>query len=111
MIFSMGIFFFFIIIVLFLLFFASSIVFSIIRWVLSLLGIGISSTRRSGEHYDTSSTQRRGSTGEGCNESAQSSSGDYGQWHYSPEEAHKRRKRKKIISSDEGEYVDFEEIK
>ena len=104
----MGIFFFFIIIVLFLLFFASSIVFSIIRWVLSLLGIGAG---RGNGHHDTSGTQRRGSTGEGYNESAQSSSGDDGQWHYSPEEAHKRRKRKKIISSDEGEYVDFEEIK
>ena len=107
----MGVFFFIFIIFLFLVLFASSVIFSVIRWVLSLLGLGARGTRRTnynnaGEaaHQQRKSREQpRGSRG--YEDAARS------QWHFSPEEEYKRKHRKKIISPDEGEYVDFEEVK
>ena len=98
---------FFIIIVFFvILIFASSIIFSIIRWVLSLLGIGVYRSRGGYNKRQQTYTkgEKQGTYRSNTNVNDQ-------QWHFTPEEEYKRKKRKKIIASDEGEYVDFEEIK
>lgn len=89
-------------ILLFLVLFASSVILSLVRWFLSFLGFGNKRTGRyTGQsHSETSDTGYTSS-------SSSSSSG----WHYSPEAEYKRRKRKKIIQQDEGEYVDYEEVK
>ena len=87
----------------FILLFASSVILSIVRWVLSLFGIGnYNKGNRAGHTH--SNTQ-------GGNSSSTYSNTSSAGWHYSPEAEYKRRKRKKIIQQDEGEYVDYEEIK
>lgn len=107
----MSIFFFIIIIFLFFLLFASSIIFSVIRWVLSLLGLGARGARRANYNNAGDAAHQQRKAGEqprgnrGYEDAARS------QWHFSPEEEYKRKNRKKIISPDEGEYVDFEEVK
>lgn len=94
-------------IVILLLLFASSVLFSLIGWVLSLFGIG-----RSRGNYGAGSGTYNSSRQDGTGSSYRSgSSASATGWHYSPEAEYKRRKRKKIIDKDEGEYVDFEEIK
>ena len=85
-------------IVLILFIFASSVLFSVIRWVLSLFRIG---------GPRTTTTSSDSSNVGGDNKRTNSSSG----WHFSPEAEYKRRKKKKIIGADEGEYVDFEDVK
>lgn len=97
-----------IIIILFLLLFAVILVFSAIGRVMSFLGFG----KR--KHFTSSgSSGRRTYTGGswGGNETSQSNKASTSGWHYSPEAEHKRRKRKKVFQPDEGEYVDFEEVK
>lgn len=86
----------------FLLMFASSVIFSIIRWVLSLFGFGAQRKENKGG-YERMDSGRYNSSSTG--------SGTSSGWHYSPEAEYKRRKRKKIIQQDEGEYVNYEEIK
>ena len=107
---------FFLFILIFILIIASSVVISIIRGILSFLGLTKSGTRSSSGGY-------RGSNGRnaqgGASYGGRGASDDEAQgrrtsasgWHYSPEAEYKRRKRKKIIDENEGEYVDFEEIK
>lgn len=85
-------------IVLILFIFASSVLFSVIRWVLSLFRIG---------GPRTTTTSSGSSTADAGYKRTNSSSG----WHFSPEAEYKRKKKKKIISADEGEYVDFEDVK
>lgn len=87
-------------ILLFLLLFASSMIFSLIRWILSLFGLAGRGSHRHGRQAGAGTYNAGGNT-------SSSSSG----WHYSPEAEYKRRKRKKIIQQDEGEYVDYEEVK
>lgn len=87
---------------LFLLMFASSVIFSIIRWVLSLFGFGGQRKNNQGEY---------GRSESGRYNSSSTYSGTSSGWHYSPEAEYKRRKKKKIIQQDEGEYVNYEEIK
>ena len=94
----------------FLVLFASSVIFSVIRWVLSLLGLGARTAGRASYNNTANGTHQHRTQGEprgnrGSNDKACS------QWHFSPEEEYKRKHRKKIISPDEGEYVDFEEVK
>ena len=108
----MSIIFFIIIIFLFVVMFASSVIFSVIRWVLSLLGLGARTTRRAaGGEYGSGSRGSRYSSDDNGQRRQNSSTGNGAQWHFSPEEEYKRKQRKKIISPDEGEYVDYEEIK
>lgn len=93
-----------------LLMFASSLILSVLRWILSLFGIG--GSRAANDSYYGSGGSRGGNAGRTSSSSSRNSSGasDSG-WHYSPEAEYKRRKRKKIIGNDEGEYVDYEEMK
>ena len=108
----MSIIFFIIIIFLFVVMFASSVIFSVIRWVLSLLGLGARTTRRAaGDGYGSGNRGSRYSSDANGQRRQNSSTGNETQWHFSPEEEYKRKQRKKIISPDEGEYVDYEEIK
>lgn len=86
-----------------------SFVISIVRSILSFLGLGRSKT---GGYYNTGQTTS-GSDGEyrrRYGNNRQQESGTSG-WHYSPEAESKRKKRKKIFEANEGEYVDFEEVK
>ena len=93
-----------------LLMFASSLILSVLRWILSLFGIG--GSRAANDSYYGAGGSRGGNAGRTSSTSSRNSSGasDSG-WHYSPEAEYKRRKRKKIIGNDEGEYVDYEEMK
>ena len=94
-----------------LLMFASSLILSVLRWILSLFGIG--GSRAANDRYYGAGGSRGGNAGRtSSSSSSRNSSGasDSG-WHYSPEAEYKRRKRKKIIGNDEGEYVDYEEMK
>ena len=102
----MSIFLFIIIIFFFIIIFASSIIFSVIRWILSLLGI------ESRRNYNNSKSthQNKEETGNRWQNNSQTGTNEE-KWHFSPEEQYKRKKRKKIIAPDEGEYVDFEEIR
>ncbi len=112
---------FFLFILIFILIIASSVVISVIRGILSFLGLTKKSTDRggSGSSYRTAGGSggrnaqggafygNRGSSREDTRGARSDASG----WHYSPEAEYKRRKRKKIIDANEGEYVDFEEVR
>ncbi len=93
----------------FVLLFASSLVLAVVRWVLSLFGMGHrnGTSSRGGNDNRTSGADGASSYSGRTTSGGASASG----WHYSPEAEYKRRKRKKIIGQDEGEYVDYEEIK
>lgn len=93
----------------FVLLFASSLVLAVVRWVLSLFGMG----RRNGTSSRGGSDNRASGADGASSYSGRTTSGGASAsgWHYSPEAEYKRRKRKKIIGQDEGEYVDYEEIK
>lgn len=88
-----------------LMLFASSLVISIVRWVLSLFGI--CSPGRWGVNFSRRTSNEKGDARTTGTSHSSSSSG----WHYSAEALMKKSKRKKIIQPDEGEYVDFEEVK
>ncbi|MBQ3188319.1 MAG: DUF4834 family protein [Bacteroidaceae bacterium] len=93
-----------------LLMFASSLILSVLRWILSLFGIG--GSRAANDSYYGAGGSRGGNAGRTSSSSSRNSSGASDtEWHYSPEAEYKRRKRKKIIGNDEGEYVDYEEMK
>lgn len=92
-----------------LLMFASSLILSVLRWILSLFGIG--GSRAANDRYYGAGGSRGGNTGRTSSSSRNSSGTSDSGWHYSPEAEYKRRKRKKIIGNDEGEYVDYEEMK
>ena len=110
---------FFLFILIFILIIASSGVISIIRGILSFLGLTKSGTRSSSGGYRASGGSNGRNAQGGASYGGRGASDDEAQgrrtsasgWHYSPEAEYKRRKRKKIIDENEGEYVDFEEIK
>ncbi len=84
-----------------------SFVFSIVRGILSFLGLG---RRKTGGSYRQE--QRDNSYGGyRQQQSDRQQNTDVSGWHYSPEAENKRKRRKKIFDANEGEYVDFEEIK
>lgn len=110
----MGVLFFILFILLFILIIASSVIVSIIRGVLSFLGL----TKKGGRSYTGTYSNSNGSTSDTRQRSSENGAWDgrhnnteTSGWHYSPEAEYKRRNRKKIIEENEGEYVDFEEIK
>lgn len=107
----MSIFIFIILLFFVLLFFVSSLFVSVLRWVLSLFGIR--SNRYRGNYSQTmNDSPRNGNSHSSDKEyhSAHAETSSSG-WHYSPEAELRRRKHGKVIKQDEGEYVDFEEIK
>lgn len=92
-----------------LMLFASSLVISVVKWVLSLFGL--CEPGRWSVNVDRRSTGGQDAAGRTSGASRSSSSSSSSGWHYSAEALMKKRKRKKIIQPDEGEYVDFEEVK
>lgn len=110
---------FFLFILIFILIIASSVVISIIRGILSFLGLTKSGSRTASGGYRASGGSDGGNARAGTSYGKRGAYEDDAQgrrsaasgWHYSPEAEYKRRKRKKIIDENEGEYVDFEEIK
>ena len=82
-----------------------SFIASIIRGLLSFLGLG----RRNSNGYHNTREQARGTEYRQQNRTRQQERTTSG-WHYSPEADQKRQKRKKIFEANEGEYVDFEEV-
>ena len=103
----MNIIFFIVLIFLVILFLASSVVLSIVRWVLSLIGLVPGAKSRRGTSEGGTQRMYHTRAGDASSNGGATTSG----WHYSPEAELKRKKRKKIIQQDEGEYVDYEEIK
>ena len=106
---GMSIFLFIILFIVVLFLIGLSFIASIIRGILSFFGLG---RKNSNSYYNTGQQTR----GPGRGQQQQYNSGHKQEaatsgWHYSPEAEQKRRKRKKIFEANEGEYVDFEEVK